>query len=160
MQNTSSSDGLWNFLDDDAVSPDMPARVANGSSSSSNDSRRSSANETELSQHVVTDTERSSNVNVELTARRVANSTSEAVRALASRSEAPELSLKTATRSDTVGPQKVQTFSTDPSSPATLSETVPLNDLTGLQKVIVTAERVASSTSGAVLKLGSSIHHQ
>ena len=157
MQNT-SSDGLWNFLDDDAVSPEMPARVANGSSSSSSgDSRRSSANETELSQHVTTDTERSSNVNVELTARRVANTTSEAVRALASRSEAPELSLKTATRSDTVGPQKVQAFS---SSPATLPETVPLDDLAGLQKVIVTAERVASSTSGAVLKLGSSIYHQ
>ena len=138
----------------------MPARVANGSSSSSSsDSRRSSANETELSQHM-TDTERSSNVNVELTARRVANTTSEAVRALASRSEAPDLALKMATRSQTVGPQKVQTFFTDPSSPTTLHETVPLNDLTGLQKVIVTAERVASSTSGAVLKLGSSIHHQ
>ena len=139
----------------------MPARVAIGSSSSSSsDSRRSSANETaELSQHM-TDTEGSSNLNIELTARCVANTTSEAVRALASRSEAPDLALKMATRSQTVGPQKVQIFSTDSSSPATLHETVPLNDLTGLQKVIVTAEHVASSTSGTVLKLGSSTHHQ
>ena len=137
----------------------MPARVAIGSSSSSSDSRRSSANETELSQHM-TDTEGSSNVNIELTARCVANTTSEAVRALASRSEAPDLALKMATRSQTVGLQKVQIFSTDSSSPATLHETVPLNDLTGLQKMIVTAEHVASSTSGTVLKLGSSTHHQ
>lgn len=134
----------------------MPARVANSSSSNS---RRSSDNETELSQHLA-DTERSSNIDVELTARRVANTTSEAVRTLASRSEVPELSLKTATRTDAVSLQEAQVFSTDHHSPGTMHETVPLDDLAGLQKVIVTAERVAASTSGAVLKLGSSFHYQ
>ena len=135
----------------------MPARVANSSSS---DSRRSSSdNETDLSQHL-TDPERSSKLNVELTARRVANTTSDAVRTLANRSEAPMLSLKTATRTDSISLQEAQSFSTDHDSPATVHEAVPMNDLDGLQKVIVTAERVAASTSGAVLKLGSSFHHQ
>lgn len=134
----------------------MPARVANGSSTS-NDSQRSSDNETESSQQVI-ETERSSNI--ELTAKRVANTTSEAVRTLARRSEAPKLSLKTATRTDSDSLQEAQTFSTDHTSPAIAHDGVPLGDLAGLQKVIVTAERVAASTSGAVLKLGSTFHHQ
>ena len=136
----------------------MPARMANGSSSSS-DSRRSSDNETDLSQHL-TDTGRSSNLNVELMARRVANTTSDAVRTLANGSEDPVLSLKTATITDSISLQEAQSFSTDHNSPASVQETVPMNDLTGLQNVIVTAERVAASTGGAVLKLGSSFHHQ
>lgn len=145
----SASDELWNFLDEDAVSLDMPARVA---ISSSSDSHRSSDNETDLSPHL-TDTERASNISVELTARRVANSTSEAVRTLASRTEVSGLSMKTAIRTDaSVSLQEAQTLST--------YETVPLNDLAGVQQVIATAERVAASTSGAVLKLGSSFHHQ
>lgn len=133
----------------------MPARVANGSTSTSgSDSHRSSDNETELPQHLTMNTERSSTDNIERTARRVANTTSEAVRMLANRSEAPES--KTATRTDAVSLQEVQAFSTGHSVPATMHET----DLAGLEKVIVTAERVAASTSGAVLKLGSSYHHQ
>lgn len=106
------------------------------------------------------DAERSSNLNVELTARRVANTTSDAVRTLANRSEDPVLSVKTATITDSVTLQEAQTFSTDHDSPASVHETMPMNDLPGLQKVIVTAERVAASTGGAVLKLGSSFHHQ
>ena len=136
----------------------MPARVANSSSSSS-DSRQSPDNETDLSQHLV-HAEESSNLNVEQTARRVANTTSDAVRTLANRSDVPVSSLKMATRTDGVSLHEAQSFSTDYDSPATVQETVPLNDLVGLQKVIVTAERVAASTSGAVLKLGSSFHHQ
>ena len=141
------------------MSPDMPARMANSGSSSSSDSRRSSDNEINLSQHLA-DTESSSNVNVEQTARRVANSTSDAVRTLASKSEDPVLSLKTTTRTESISLQEAQSFSTDHNSPVTVQETVPPNDVAGLQKVMVTAERVAASTGGAVLKLGSSFHHQ
>jgi len=138
------------------VSPDMPARVANSSSSISSDGCQSSDNETDLSP-CLADTERNSNINVEQTARRVANSTSEAVRTLASRTEISGLSMKTAT---STGLQEAQTFSTDQNSPTVAHKTAPLNDLAGVQRVIATAERVAASTSGAVLKLGSSFHHQ
>ena len=132
----------------------MPARMVNSSSSGS---RRSSDNETDLSRHL-TDTERNSNLNVELTARHVANTTSDAVRTLANRSEDPVISLKKAIITDSVTLQEAQSFSTDHNSPANVHEIMPMNDLAGLQKVIVTAERVAASTGGAVLKLGSSFH--
>ena len=132
----------------------MPARVANGSSSSSSissssDSCQSPESETNIPHHF----EKSSSTNVELTARRVANTTSEAVRTLASRTEAPGL-----TSTDAVSLQEAHFLSND--SPAAVDETIALSDLAGLQKVIVTAERVAASTGGAVLKLGSSFHHQ
>ena len=140
------------------MSPDMPARVAN-SGSSSGDSRRSSENEIDLSERLA-DTEKSSHVNVEQTARRVANSTSDAVRTLASKSEDPLLSLKATARTESISLQEGQSFSTDSNSSLTVQETEPPNDVAGLQKVMVTAERVAASTSGAVLKLGSSFHHQ
>lgn len=131
----------------------MPARVAHSTSS---DSRRSSDNETET----LTDVEKNSNVNVELTARRVANSTSEAVRTLANRTEITGLSKRTTKTTNVISLQDPQTTSTDQDSLTIVRENVPPNDIAGLQKVIITAERVAASTSGAVLKLGSSFQHQ
>ena len=101
---------------------------------------------------------RSSSVSIEQTARRVANSTSEAVKTLANRTKPG--GIKSVTIKDIKSDiQEVDSFTVDRISEVASENFLPEN-LVGLQKVMATAERVAASTSGAVLKLGSSLHHQ
>jgi len=133
----------------------MPARVAN----SSGESHCSSGvgNLESVSQYS-SEMDRHSGISVEQTARRVADSTSEAVRTLANRTKP---GIKSVTIKDTESSiEEVDSFTIDRSSPEVTSENFLPGNLTGLQKVMATAERVAASTSGAVLKLGSSLHHQ
>ena len=149
-----NSDVLWSFLDEDTCSPEMPARVASDSGESY---CSSDIGDHESVSQYSSEMGRSSSINIEQTARRVANSTSQAVRTLANRTKPGGIKSVTIKENNV---EELNSFTVDRISPEVASETFLPENLTGLQKVMATAERVAASTSGAVLKLGSSLHHQ